>query len=82
MKGMMMRAQFRGMKMGPGVAPVPGPFTVEIVEIPRSRRLPEYRAVLLPTRQRFIDIAAATIETAQDEVAAKFSERLTDWTAI
>jgi hypothetical protein len=71
------QATFKGMKLGPGLAPVPGPFLVEIFEVPK--RIPEFRACVLPTRQRFMDISCATLESCQDAVEAKFTQRLTDW---
>ena len=76
-----MKAEFQGMKMGPGIPPAQGPFEVEIVEYPKRSGLPTFGAVVLPTRQRFIDISSATLETCQDAVEQKFTKRLTEWTA-
>jgi hypothetical protein len=74
-----MQATFEGMILKAGFPAVKGPFTVEILEQMKRGGVPIFKAHLLPTRQKFPDIAEATMETAQDKIAALFTKQTEEW---
>jgi len=65
---------FEGWKIGTVMPSIKGPFRVRVYEVPTSGSKTKWKAMLLPTEQKFSGINTKTRQEAEDNIKAMFTK--------